>query len=190
MRVEPNHRCSVQRPGSTARADGRDSGSASRFSAILRPMRATPPHRAIGIALPFQMLPNEGRWRPPRFPSGDFPSGFRPWIIIPFQRIEADRIRTRLKGTARAGRPGSATVAARQRKTGIQPPLAMIALFDKDIIHIALFGYATTIMGFNGFALSPFAVVEMIGSRFGDALPCLSNGREVNNAINHQAFLG
>lgn len=52
------------------------------------------------------------------------------------------------------------------------------------------FGYATTIMGFNGLALSPFAVVEMIGSRFGNALPCLSNGREVNNAINHQAFLG
>lgn len=46
MRVEPNRRCGVRGSGSTVRADGRDSGSAPRFSAILRSMRATPTHIA------------------------------------------------------------------------------------------------------------------------------------------------
>lgn len=164
MRVEPNRRCGVQGSGSTVRADGRDSGSAPRFSAILRFDARNPhTHRAIGNAMPIQMFPNEGRWWPSHFPSGDFHSGFQPWAIIQRQRIEDDRIQTRLEARSRLVDPDRRPLRIGEGKRGIRPALPMVGfglemvqwflldsnptrewlaltvgLFDEGIVHIAI----------------------------------------------------
>lgn len=117
--MEPNRRCSVQRPGSTVLADGRDSGSASRFPTILRFSRMTP-DRAIAIALAFQMFPNA--WRllcamaASPFPLKRFPfwlsaMGSHP---VPTHRGRPDPDEAR--STAPSRRSGSAAVAAQRRE--------------------------------------------------------------------------
>ena len=178
MTMEPNRRCSVRMPGSAARGDERDSGSSSRFSAILRLARMTP-DRAIAISLAFRMFPST--WR---FALGDgglpvSPKRFSFWISamdhhpIPTHRRRPNPDEARC--TAQAGRSGSATVADRRRKRGIRSALPMVGfglalvrwflldssptrewvalpvgLFGKGIVHIALLAMPEIAMRFNG----------------------------------------
>lgn len=56
------------------------------------------------------------------------------------------------QGTARSGRPGSSTVAAHRRKSGIRPPLPMVC-FDLELVQ----------WFWRLGAIPPFAAVEAIG---------------------------
>ena len=115
QRMEPNRRCSVQKPGSTARADGRDSGSSSRFSSILRSMRAAPASRHWHRAA----IPDASERR--AMASSPFPLRRFPLWLSAMGDHPTTAHRSRpdpgdARGTAPSRRSGSATVAAQRRE--------------------------------------------------------------------------